>query len=90
MADDIVLRRELEEEHKFTLNYAHEIPPNVRIGCSGTRSKPPFSTINEWRQDQRLPKSYDVRVDLNGFIFDGKFCLILSIWLILRKITPSE
>ena len=88
MADNIVLLKDLEE-HKFTLNYAEET--NVRIGSTGTSTRPPFSDIVVWRIDEQEPqKEYHVKVLPNGIIFQGKFCPISSIWLILRQISPCE
>ena len=69
--DNIVLLKDLHERHQFALNYIQET--NVKIGCTGTSTKPPFARLNVWRQDEREPESYDVKVDLNDFIVEGKF-----------------
>ena len=88
MADNINLLNDLPERQRFTLTYIQET--NVIIGGTGTRTRPPFSRLVVWRPHEQLepPEDYDVRVDRNDMIVQGKFCPILSIWLILRKITP--
>ena len=76
MAD---LLNNLPENQWLILNYIQET--NVRIGGIGTRTRPPFSTLIVWRPHEQLepPEDYDVRVDLNDMIVQGKFCPILSI-----------
>ena len=70
--DDIVLLRDLEESHdRFSLTYIQET--NVRIGCTGTRTRPPFSRLNVWRPHEQEPEAYDVRVNLVDAIVEGKF-----------------
>jgi len=73
--DDIVLLRDLEEIHRFSLTY-RQATTNVRIGCTGTRTRPPFSRLNVWRPHEQEPEAYDVRVDLIDAIVEGKFCPI--------------
>jgi len=70
--DDIVLLRDLEEIHRFSLTYRQETT-NVRIGCTGTRTRPPFSRLNVWRPHEQEPEAYDVRVNLVDAIVEGKF-----------------
>ena len=62
------------------------------MGGPGTRIRPPFSRIVVWRPHEQLqpPDEFDVRVDRNDMIVEGKFCATLSSWFILRKITPCE
>lgn len=69
--DNIVLR-DLEERHQFSLNYIQET--RVIIGCTGTSTRPPFSRLNVWRRlFEQEPEAYDVQVDLNDVILEGKF-----------------
>ena len=69
--DDIVLQ-DLEEGHQFSLTYNQET--TVIIGCMGTRTRPPFSRLNVWRRlYEQEPEAYDVKVDLNDVILEGKF-----------------
>ena len=79
MADNINLLNDLPEGQRFTLTYIQET--NVIIGGTGTRTRPPFSRIVVWRQHEQRqpPEGYDVIVDQNDMIVQGKFCPILSI-----------
>ena len=90
MAYNIDLLNDLPEIQWFTLNYVQET--NVIIGGTGTITRPPFHKIVVWRPHEQLepPDDFDVRVDQNDMIVEGKFCPTLSNWFILRKITPCE
>ena len=68
---NIVLLKDLHESHQFVLNYIQET--NVNIGFPGTSTKPPFTKLNVWRPDENEPMYYDVKVDLNDVIVQGKF-----------------
>lgn len=92
MDDNMDFLNVLQESDKFDLNYIRET--NVKIiGNAGTPKKPPFWKIDVWNLQWAEPKRYDVKVDQNtGFIIAGKSWpfFFLSIWLILRTITPYE
>ena len=50
----------------------------MRIGFTGTSTRPPFSSIVVWRphEQREPPKGFHVRVGPHDIIDEGKFCPI--------------